>query len=363
MEVSDLSGDIKIINCHTHIFTSDHVPDKFLPLRLVRWLARKRHFRSFAWFFNNLNPFSNNDILDRYISFVRQGLHKTQKDILKILMDFYPPETKFVILTMDMKWMKAGVPDKSYEEQCDEIVRLLPEYGSRIYPFLFADPRRDDLLDFVKKYINMGFKGIKIYPSLGYFPFDPALYPVYEYAVANSIPITTHCSPGGVITKEKIRNLPVFHPITREKMKWKEKGKFVDNFTHPDNFRVVLDRYPNLKICFAHFGGLDEMEKYLQADTRGAMDETWFQKVKGLLRDFPNTFADISFTKIDMSLIPLINATIRSPKYRERILYGTDFYMNKIEGNELRFSISMRDSLGEDNFEQIAVKNPVRFLA
>jgi predicted TIM-barrel fold metal-dependent hydrolase len=264
---------------------------------------------------------------------------------------------------MDLSRMKAGNPVESYEQQAEELAGLLPGYGSRIYPFIFADARRPDLLNFVKSYIDRGFKGIKIYPSLGYFPFDARLDPVLKYAADNSIPVMTHCSPGGVITREKKRNLPQVHPITNERLRWKVKCKFVDHFTHPDNFRTVLERHPALKICFGHFGGYEEMEKYLLAGSRDEMHKTWFGMVKGLLSDFPNTYADISFTKIDMSLMPLINATIRSPKYRDRILFGTDFYMNKIEGNEMWFSISMRDALGENNFEQIAVKNPLRFLA
>ena len=50
------------------------------------------------------------------------------------------------------------------------------------------------------------------------------------------------------------------------------------------------------------------------------------------------------------------------PVYRERILFGTDFYMNKIEGNEYKFTIELRNALGEDNFRQIAMINPTKYL-
>ncbi|SRR4030043_859742 len=115
--------------------------------------------------------------------------------------------------------------------------------------------------------------------------------------------------------------------------------------------------------CHTHiFSSRHVPERYLNAETRAEMDATWFEKVKVLLRDFENTYADIAYTRIDMSLVPLINVTLQSPHYRKRILYGTDFYMNGIEGNELMFSVYLRNALGEQNFRQIATVNPVNYL-
>ncbi|MCK4821747.1 hypothetical protein KA005_38630, partial [bacterium] len=117
---------IQIHNCHTHIFTIDHVPVKFLSLQLVRFLAKQKYSEWFARVLNNANPWSNKDFLSRYASFVKQGTNVTQKDILMSMMGFYPDNTRFVILTMDMEHMHAGKPKKSYIQQLDEIVDLLP---------------------------------------------------------------------------------------------------------------------------------------------------------------------------------------------------------------------------------------------
>src|SRR4030042_1410547 len=351
-----------IYNCHTHIFSSKHVPERYLPCRLVKLLARLKHPEWLFWVLNYMDSSSNYDFYDRRAWIIKQARKKTQKEILDNLIDFYPPDTKFVILTMDMEYMKAGKPEKSYLKQLKHIINLPAKYKKRIYPFVFADPRRPRILNFVKKYKGKGFLGIKIYPAFGYWPFDQHLMPVFKYASKNSIPVMTHCNPRGEHTREKRKNLPKVHPRTGEELKWKCRKKRRDYFGDPDNYRFVLDRYPDLKICFAHFGGTDEMDNFLNAQDRAAMDVKWFHKVKGLLRDYRNTYADISFTKIDMSLVPLINATLQSSVYRKRILYGTDFYMNKIEGNEKRFSICLRDALGERNFRQIAMINPVNYL-
>src|SRR4030042_2723626 len=83
-----------IYNCHTHIFSSKHVPDKYLPFRLVKWLSKRNHFRWLAFVLNNINPFSNHDLLDRRVMLLKTALDKTQKEILDNLIDFYPPDTK-----------------------------------------------------------------------------------------------------------------------------------------------------------------------------------------------------------------------------------------------------------------------------
>ena len=178
-----------IYNCHTHIFTIDHVPERFLPLMLVRWLARNRGGEMFARILNAVNPWSKRDFLDRYAAFVRQGNNAKQGCILDALMDFYPNDTRFVILTMDMEYMKAGEPRESFTSQLDDIVTLISRHKDRLYPFVFADPRRPGVLNLVKKYIDKGFKGIKIYPPLGYFPTDPDLEPVIKYAIEHKLPV------------------------------------------------------------------------------------------------------------------------------------------------------------------------------
>jgi len=277
-------------------------------------------------------------------------------------MDFYPGDTRFVILTMDMHFMCAGEPRKPYTDQLDDLVSLMKTFPDRLYPFVFADPRRPGVMNLVKKYIDEGFKGIKIYPPLGYFPTDPRLSRVFEYALDQKLPIMTHCSRGGVYTREKRKNLPGVHPDTGVTLDWKNRKEYTDQFTDPDNFEILLKRYPELKLCFGHFGGMGELENF--RDSIGTIDwqNSWFNKIKHLLRSFPNTYADVSYTMSDLSLVPLINITMLDPILRERILFGTDFYMNKIEGNEYKFTIELRNALGEANFRQMAMVNPTKYL-
>ena len=109
-----------MVNNHIHIFTTDDIPNKFLPLGLVRWLAKKDR-KVFNWILHNLNPFADNDVLDRYLDFVRVGKLGGQKEIFENIMKEYPKETEFNVLTMDMSFMGAGKVPRNYELQLNEL--------------------------------------------------------------------------------------------------------------------------------------------------------------------------------------------------------------------------------------------------
>lgn len=59
----------------------------------------------------------------------------------------------------------------------------------------------DNIHDFLKDIgTNKDFHGVKLYPSLGFLPSHPNLIPIYEYCVANNIPITVHAAPATLKT-------------------------------------------------------------------------------------------------------------------------------------------------------------------
>ena len=117
-----------MVNNHIHIFTTDDIPNNFLPLGLVRWLAKKDR-KVFNWILHNLNPFTDNDVLDRYLDFIRVGKLGGQKEIFENIMKEYPKETEFNVLTMDMSFMGAGKVPRNYELQLKELSALKKQYN------------------------------------------------------------------------------------------------------------------------------------------------------------------------------------------------------------------------------------------
>ncbi len=229
----------------------------------------------------------------------------------------YPPKTRFVALPMDMEYMEAGSVGRTYMVQMKELLKIKNKYPRTIYPFLFAHPERMNksfgtklyfsghlvngkykLNDcHIKDYFKGGCSGVKIYPALGYYPFDKALLPLWLYCAQNNIPITTHCSVGPIFYRGNLKRLPIQkidrHPVFKEIVGKNSNGTqkienlrlplhknhiFQRNFTHPLNYtcllhepflKKVLDYYkdPKLDILFGY--DIENKEKPLERNLAG----------------------------------------------------------------------------------------------
>jgi len=386
----------EIINCHTHIFTLSHVPNHFV--RGLVKLARGRiSNKLLQYLLSAIIPIDNADILDRYAKLIKVGGNKSQRSVFKELRQFYPANTKFVVVSVDMDFMGAGKARQNFQSQLDELAAIKsdPELGSKILPFICADPRRENLLSMVKKYIEEHhFAGIKLYPAMGYYPFDDRLDDVYRYAIKNNIPLISHCTPNGVFYLGTIRknwdikdpgnkifyNGQVFkswytNPITGKTKKKstiifrrKKKRILCTRFSHPDNYKILLEKYNgefrNLKINLAHLGGEEELAKYLQY--KGEPEKkakTWYAIVKTLVARYPNIYTDVSYTLANPEFVPVINiGLLEDPSTRQKVLFGSDYYMAQVEGDEYLFSMRLRHSLGEKKYKLIANENPLPWL-
>jgi len=268
----------------------------------------------------------------RYINIGRFAYYDNQYNIYSKLKQQYPIKTKFVILPMDMEYMDAGKLTKegSYENQMLQLKSIKKNHPEAL-PFVFVDPRRENvgyqdfmkwrpekgkvILEdcFIKKYIEEEkFSGFKIYPALGYYPFDEKLLALWKYAADNGIPIMTHCIRGTIFYRGTKKEEWNYHPIFKQKVNTKTDDldylflpnqKNIDfsvDFTHPLNYLCLLDEkllvklvqkakddkirelfgydpltntissnLSKLKICLAHFGGDDEWKKYLESDRDG----------------------------------------------------------------------------------------------
>ncbi len=246
---------IQIINVHTHIFTIDHVPKRFgkklLPWCLsfitthqAKWISEKafkiekRNPQKIAKFiakvFNifKLSKRANTEqeeIIERYLNlakFANPTLNANetngQEIVFRTLQRYYPYQTQFVVLSMDMEYMAAGKPQKSFENQLTELEEIKKDdkYKDLIHPFIFVDPRRiqDTTSDHsfrgkffqekVKKDLkNKIYSGIKLYPALSYYPFDSDLLESYQYAQEHNIPVLSHCTAGPVHYRGKKNRL------------------------------------------------------------------------------------------------------------------------------------------------------------
>ena len=341
----------EIVNCHVHTFTTDHTPH-FFPHPLIYVFRILPGLLRFLRWAMSLTPYTNvTDKLARLEAFHRTGSRSSQRAVFREMLHYYPRSTRFVVLPMDMGPIGHGPVDKEIDAQHDELADLAadPDYGSQVIPFATLHPDRPGAMDEVRRCIEeKGFRGIKLYTKLGYAPDDPLLMDaLYPYCLDHNLPVMSHCSRGGVYRKG-----------------WLKHRR--DKVTEPKAYARVLTEFPDLRLCLAHFGGDKDWISLLRdgydPDDPDAREKNWVAVIERLLRErtYPNLYTDISYTmfKFDEH-IPLLRLYLKNGNVRERVLFGSDFYMTRQESlSEKAVSIRLRDALGEADFHQIAHVNP-----
>lgn len=427
-------------------------------------------FKKIFAFFKLMPGKETKKLIARYLLIAKYAVYKKQTHIFSKMKEQYPKGSGFVLLPMDMKYMEAGTCKDTYESQLVALAKIknsveYKKQGAGIHPFIFVDPRRiqeddakkkcqkkfsaSDLFNYshkegtitleqslVKTYIEEhSFAGFKIYPAIGYYPFEKELLPLWKYACDHEIPIMSHCIKGTIFYRGNKSKAWDEHWVFKDEntktqllLPEVKNVEFQRNFTHPMNFlclleepflRILIQKYKdkdlneifgytdaktplkrnlkNLKICLAHYGGEDQWKKYLEKDSYGysqqiiknptkgidfikLVKETtdidfdrlaqmwkyvdWYSIISSMMMQYPNVYADISYILHDQTIFPLLKETLK-PRYmqlRERVLFGTDFYVVRNHNSEKDLFVSSDALLTNDEFDLIARTNPNRFL-
>ncbi len=264
---------------------------------------------------------------------------------------------------MDMAYMGAGKVPRPYVEQLSKLAEFKKVYP-QLLPFIIIDPRREGVMDLLQKCVEeWGYRGVKLYPPLRYFPHDERLYPVYQYCQKNGLPIIAHCSPYNPIhfygkKKELLKLLSKSdNPIVT---KGKNRKELCSYFTHPHNYKKVLDDFKDLKICLAHFGSEYFWKKYLDEPEE---EDNWFVIIKDMISGYSNLYSNISFTLNNQEFYHLLKVLLSDELMKRKVLFGSDYYMVETKSIERRFGLDLRAFVGEENFFTIATENPNKFLS
>jgi predicted TIM-barrel fold metal-dependent hydrolase len=355
--------DNPIYNCHIHTFTADNfLPNNFLSRIVVKAMRREWLRKFLLFFFGRLIMHMSRDAATLTGRFFARGAFESQQKIFEYLQKQYPKDTRFVALPLDFEYMGIGTPMAPYESQLRELAKLRDTYKDVLVPFCSVDPRRPNVVnEFKRWHKEYKIRGLKIYPNLGYYPYDPILMEVYEYCEKNKLPVVAHCSPGG------IRKVGISLEEARE-------------FADPTHYKKVLETFPKLHFCLAHFGGSEEWERHLTGGTpRAGKDATWLTIIIDMLREkkensgvkkYPNLYTDVSYTLFTemptyrpFNYINFLNVLLEDIAIREHVIFGTDYYMVEREKvSEMEVSIGMRAHLGKNLYFQIAHYNPRRYL-
>jgi hypothetical protein len=120
------------------------------------------------------------------------------------------PENWYYCPSERYTWYRRDT--KSFTDTIQAHATVALELKGEVFPFVAFDPRRPDALKYVQEAIGkQGFVGIKLYSRWGWMPWnngeihglqkgkllDGRLDALYQYAVAEQLPMLNHTSPTG----------------------------------------------------------------------------------------------------------------------------------------------------------------------
>jgi predicted TIM-barrel fold metal-dependent hydrolase len=413
-------------NVHTHIFTMDNAPEKFLQLFLPKPIA------------NAVDTATNSQLGvlllsgliakmgaqgKRYAQFLKIGKSKDQGTVFEeLLAQYSDPTMEMVALTINMNYMGIGATRSGFEGQLQQVIDIKRRYPERLLLFLGLDPRwqnsgteiRKEVERYFETKIDSGgrsiypFAGLKIYPSTGFYAFDVKLKETFAWAADNGVPVLSHTNYlGGIFSNNKTdieQNLNPVNPYTgmpyhqpkfinkKSRKEWLTGSNLTNNcqrscsyFLEPSSFESVLNHFNNLanplKICFAHFGGSEQMlaamngtQNEEQAHPYGVKAVNWFTQIQELMATYPGAYTDISYNVAegvkanDNILFDAFHKESNKP-YGHKIMYGTDFFLAEKESAEKNtyeafraFASPITLNNGNNFWDQIARTNTNTFL-
>ena len=378
---------LKYINVHCHFLNFKYIPDSFFKIQGFSERFLKNFLFFFGWIFK-LNRFisrlfgPSNRIFIAFSGFIRFFTLLEIDDVNEIA-DLYNKQMEdagIILATplmMDIEISSFNQkPECPYRYQIQEISDIAARYPGKIMPFIMFDPRRETKTEeleakgtteemksnaITEALEEYGFLGVKMYPALGYDPDNESIYNDYEtnkklklvYEYCNNkrkrISITTHCSKGGSYSSELMR----YHRI-------------IEYLNDPRRWEKVIEKYPYINFNFAHFGGFKD---FMNANEKYYM--VWTDKIREFMRKNNNVYADISShlgalnPKHSEKYFEILKGLLDEKKndkylYRDRILFGTDWMFSFY--NEDEYVRTFFNNLGEDRFNIIAIRNPIKFL-
>jgi predicted TIM-barrel fold metal-dependent hydrolase len=175
--------------------------------------------------------------------------------------------------------------------------------------------------------LNKGFIGVKVYPEMGWSPFqntpanagsperaqalDAILDGFFGWCADEQVPVTAHCNHS---------NYP-------------SQNAEAANYGSPDEWLSVLAAHPGLRLNLGHFGG---------AYANPAC-YTWTWDIARGLATYDGLYADVGCQHVDDAALMQVHFGVLKqiagtcPKMADRLMFGTDWYMEAVNPNPNAF--------------------------
>jgi hypothetical protein len=172
---------------------------------------------------------------------------------------------------------------------------------------------------------------------------DTRLAELYEWAIANDIPILAHSNTSNGITRDCENN-----------------GGF-------DDWGAALREFSGLRACAGHFGGLPDSPVGLTERMRGFVELMKTTEAREFYADL--AFLPALFSADSSSgdaLGELVDEATPSGRVADHLVYGSDWYMLTQDPSEPTYALDAVEYLrrigGDDLVMSVTGHNPARFL-
>jgi predicted TIM-barrel fold metal-dependent hydrolase len=228
--------------------------------------------------------------------------------------------------------------------QIKDTVHQTFRHPGRVLPFLGVDTRRPDHMKYVEKHLGDGSCiGVKIYPSAGFSVLDAKMRGLLKKCQDMQAPVLMHCNRAGFGIAAHAEN------------------------ANPKHWVKLLQDYPDLRICFGHFGGDDFISGSFRRKRHVYPDTPWHVTILDLMRSTDNVYADISFHSMLVDSThgekyrAAMNSILSQGEFTDNILWGTDFIMILLQMQDSTYTKVFQHFLGSD-FDVISKQSPLRYL-
>ena len=330
---------------HEHLITLEHLADRIIPILSKLLFRRPMSLKILKRLLRIANPFSDEDDLERIANFL-SNTNKTQAENWFELKQWMSKGDEACVLTICQDHMGRGEVPIPYRQQVREVCDLIDK-GEPIRLFLHLDPRMPNMMGNFWEFQSY-ISGIKMYPYMGHFPYDINLNPLWRRCEKFGYPVIWHCSPTNINWYggkdiDKILKKSLF-PLIHTKNNNKHKST---NFSNPLGIIKVAKSTPNINHIIAHLGGKEEVEKWV--DGKDSFTKTIIEACI----DLPNVYVDTSFTVHNEKMFDAVLQILKIvPEHK--IIWGTDFYMNKSVADMKNYVIDFRNYIGDDKFNRIS---------
>ncbi len=317
--------------------------------RAVSWISGRLRKNRFA-------DYRKGDVHDLFEALRIAGQAEI-RGVADWLMRQLGPEDAAVALMMDIT--DGGDGDTEiFRRQLIETSDVVLAYPGRVLPFVKVNPRRTGELvldapggagkvkleghfQIMKHALeHLGFVGVKLYPTVGYDVRSGEMKKVYAYCQEHGVPLLTHCNRSGFVVSET---------------SWQNAD--------PGLWAGILEEFPQLKICFAHFGGSSGLTQ------PSLPPDHWGSRILELMAAHDGVYFDIAFHRTPMNsdeeaqrYQANLEQILSDPVRGERVLFGTDFWLIRSRLSEANHWKFFQELLGPERFDQIARTNARRFL-